>query len=88
MNATNATSGAPAIEPVLPSRDHEPAPFPFGPLYPFPSRFATVGRGAAAGAGASPGHRMHYIDEGSGPVIVCLHGNPTWGFLFYRRVGQ
>ena len=88
MNATNATSGAPAIEPVLPSRDHEPAPFPFGPLYPFPSRFATVGRGAAAGAGASPGHRMHYIDEGRGPVIVCLHGNPTWGFLFRNLIAS
>lgn len=28
---------------------------------------------------------MHYIDEGSGPVVLCLHGNPTWCFL-YRNV--
>jgi acyl-CoA synthetase (AMP-forming)/AMP-acid ligase II/pimeloyl-ACP methyl ester carboxylesterase len=28
---------------------------------------------------------MHYIDEGSGPVILSLHGNPTWSFL-YRNV--
>ena len=31
------------------------------------------------------GHRMHYVDEGSGPVIVLLHGNPTWSF-FYRHL--
>jgi acyl-CoA synthetase (AMP-forming)/AMP-acid ligase II/pimeloyl-ACP methyl ester carboxylesterase len=59
--------------------------FPFGPLYPFPSRFATVGR---TGAGASQGHRMHYVDEGSGPVVVCLHGNPTWGFQFRNLIAS
>ena len=61
--------------------------FAFGPLYPFPSRFATVGR-TGAGAGASQGHRMHYVDEGSGPVVVCLHGNPTWGFLFRNLIAS
>jgi cis-3-alkyl-4-acyloxetan-2-one decarboxylase len=25
------------------------------------------------------GFRMHYVDEGDGPVILCLHGEPTWG---------
>jgi acyl-CoA synthetase (AMP-forming)/AMP-acid ligase II/pimeloyl-ACP methyl ester carboxylesterase len=43
-------------------------------LLPFQSRFVTVA-----------GHRMHYIDEGSGLVVLCLHGNPTWSFL-YRNV--
>ncbi|MFO0424095.1 MAG: alpha/beta fold hydrolase, partial [Planctomycetia bacterium] len=71
-------SGHPAI-------DHAPLPYPFGPSYPFASRFATVGRGAA---GAPQGHRMHYIDEGSGPVVVCLHGNPTWGFLFRNLIAS
>lgn len=28
---------------------------------------------------------MHYVDEGTGPVVLCLHGNPTWCFL-YRNV--
>ena len=28
---------------------------------------------------------MHYIDEGEGPVVLMLHGNPTWSFL-YRNV--
>lgn len=31
------------------------------------------------------GYRMHYVDEGRGPVVVMLHGNPTWSF-FFRRV--
>ncbi|MFD0678621.1 MULTISPECIES: alpha/beta fold hydrolase [unclassified Paenibacillus] len=30
------------------------------------------------------GH-IHYIDEGQGPTILLLHGNPTWSYL-YRNV--
>ncbi|HEU5361713.1 MAG TPA: haloalkane dehalogenase [Gaiellaceae bacterium] len=29
--------------------------------------------------------RMHYVDEGSGPPVLLLHGEPTWSFL-YRKV--
>jgi haloalkane dehalogenase len=43
-------------------------------LFPFESRFAE-----AAGA------RVHYVDEGAGPPLLMLHGNPTWSFL-YRDV--
>ncbi len=28
------------------------------------------------------GCRVHYIDEGTGPVLLLLHGNPTWSFLY------
>lgn len=66
-----------------PSIDSD-APSPYGPLYPFRSRFVMVGRGTATGG--PQGHRMHYLDEGSGPVVVCLHGNPTWGFLFRNLI--
>lgn len=33
------------------------------------------------------GLRMHYLDEGprDAPVFLCLHGEPTWGYL-YRRM--
>jgi len=31
------------------------------------------------------GVRMHYLDEGRGPVVLMLHGNPTWSF-YYRRL--
>jgi haloalkane dehalogenase len=43
-------------------------------LYPFTSRWFDSSRG-----------RVHYIDEGRGPVIVFFHGNPTWSFL-YRNI--
>ncbi|MBS9532090.1 alpha/beta fold hydrolase [Mycobacterium sp. M1] len=43
-------------------------------LFPFQSRFITV-----------DGHTIHYIDEGSGPTLLFLHGNPTWSFD-YRDV--
>ncbi|TKB27751.1 alpha/beta fold hydrolase [Desulfopila sp. IMCC35006] len=29
---------------------------------------------------------MHYIDEGSGPVIVMVHGNPTWSYYFRHLI--
>lgn len=32
------------------------------------------------------GFRMHYLDEGSGDPIVCLHGEPTWGYLYRRFI--
>jgi len=28
------------------------------------------------------GHRCHYVDEGSGPVLLMVHGNPTWSFYW------
>jgi cis-3-alkyl-4-acyloxetan-2-one decarboxylase len=30
----------------------------------------------------APGFRMHYVDEGEGDPIVCLHGEPTWAYLY------
>jgi haloalkane dehalogenase len=32
------------------------------------------------------GFRMHYVDEGRGEPIVCLHGEPTWGYLYRRFI--
>ena len=43
-------------------------------LYPFQSHWHPYQDGC-----------IHYLDEGSGPVVVCLHGNPTWSFL-YRNI--
>ncbi|MUL45870.1 alpha/beta fold hydrolase [Mycobacterium sp. CBMA293] len=40
-------------------------------LFPFESHFVEI-----------DGHTVHYIDEGSGPTLLFLHGNPTWSFLF------
>ena len=30
--------------------------------------------------------RMHYIDEGSGEIILALHGEPTWSYLYRKFV--
>ena len=33
------------------------------------------------------GQRLAYLDEGEGPVLVMVHGNPSWSYL-YRRLVQ
>ncbi len=43
-------------------------------LFPFDSRYVDI-----------DGHRVHYVDEGRGPTLLLLHGNPTWSFA-YRDV--
>jgi haloalkane dehalogenase len=32
------------------------------------------------------GMRMHYLDEGAGDPVLCLHGEPTWSFLYRKMV--
>ena len=43
-------------------------------LFPFESRFVELS-----------GNVVHYVDEGEGPILLMLHGNPTWSFV-YRNV--
>ena len=31
------------------------------------------------------GNAMAYVDEGAGPPVVLVHGNPTWSF-YYRSL--
>jgi cis-3-alkyl-4-acyloxetan-2-one decarboxylase len=31
------------------------------------------------------GLRLHFLDEGTGPPVVMLHGNPTWSY-YYRNL--
>jgi haloalkane dehalogenase len=47
---------------------------PLGGLYPF-----HTGRLPLVGGALS------YVDEGTGPPVVMVHGNPTWSF-YYRRL--
>lgn len=32
------------------------------------------------------GVRAHYIDEGDGETILCLHGEPTWSYLYRKMI--
>jgi haloalkane dehalogenase len=50
------------------------------PGYDFEPHYVEV----ASGDGGSL--RMHYIDEGSGPVILLLHGEPSWCFLYRKMI--
>ncbi|MEW5851072.1 MAG: alpha/beta fold hydrolase [Myxococcota bacterium] len=45
--------------------------------YPFTSRFLDVGVG-----------RMHYVDEGSGDVLLMVHGTPSWSFEFRQLIAD
>src|SRR3972149_3800851 len=45
------------------------------PLYPFQSHEIHLN-----------GLRYHYLDEGSGPVLLLVHGNPTWSFMWREIV--
>jgi haloalkane dehalogenase len=50
---------------------HKPPFHPDRRLFPFDSKWYESRVGP-----------VHYIDEGSGPPILFLHGNPTWSFLY------
>jgi haloalkane dehalogenase len=32
------------------------------------------------------GLRMHYLDEGQGNPVLCLHGEPTWSYLYRKMI--
>lgn len=32
------------------------------------------------------GMRIHYIDEGKGDPVLCLHGEPTWSYLYRKMI--
>jgi haloalkane dehalogenase len=38
-------------------------------LYPFQDHWAEIG-----------GHTVHYVDDGDGPPLLLLNGNPSWSF--------
>ncbi|MCB0219338.1 MAG: alpha/beta fold hydrolase, partial [Chrysiogenetes bacterium] len=33
-----------------------------------------------------PEGRIHYIDVGSGPTLLMVHGNPTWSYLYRHMI--
>ena len=45
-------------------------------LFPFENHFLTT----------SNGSEVHYVDEGQGPVILMMHGNPAWSFLYRKMI--
>jgi pimeloyl-ACP methyl ester carboxylesterase len=47
----------------------------FGGTWPFAPRYFD-----------GNGFRMHFVNEGEGEPIICLHGEPTWGYLYRRFI--
>jgi haloalkane dehalogenase len=43
--------------------------------YPFASRYLE-----------RPNGLLHYLDEGKGPTVCLLHGNPTWSFMWREPI--
>lgn len=60
------------------SFEHAPAiPDWLAEQYPYTRR---VFRNGALG--------LHFVDEGSGPVVLLQHGNPTWSYLWRRVISR
>ena len=51
----------------------------FNGSWPFKPRFSIAS-----------GFKQHYIDEGvsDGQVVLCLHGEPTWGYLYRNFIPE
>jgi len=45
------------------------------PGYPFESHYVEI-----------EGMRVHYVDEGQGPPVLMLHGEPTWSYLYRKMI--
>lgn len=43
--------------------------------YPFEDKYMEI-----------DGQRIHYIDEGEGPVIWMMHGMPTWSYVYRKMI--
>jgi haloalkane dehalogenase len=53
--------------------------------YPFTSRYISLSPPGGERGGAR-GPRLHYIDEGTGPTILFVHGTPTWSFEYRHLI--
>jgi haloalkane dehalogenase len=67
-------------EPGIGNTDHFPSPDSRLPIPDFVKTYPFVGNFLDVGAA-----RMHYLDEGAGPPVFLVHGNPTWSY-FYRNL--
>jgi len=45
------------------------------PEFPYPPHYLEI-----------EGVRIHYLDQGQGEVVLCLHGEPSWSFLYRKMI--
>jgi haloalkane dehalogenase len=48
--------------------------------YPYTPHYVEVD------AGDGTRLRVHYLDEGRGQIILCLHGQPSWSYLYRKMI--
>lgn len=48
--------------------------------YPFTPNYINVDDGEGGEI------RIHYVDEGQGELILCMHGQPTWSYLYRKMI--
>ncbi|MEM8547353.1 MAG: haloalkane dehalogenase [Pseudomonadota bacterium] len=58
----------------------EDARFENLPGYPFSPHYVEVDDGDGGTV------RMHYVDEGEGDLVLCLHGQPSWSYLYRKMI--
>ncbi len=46
------------------------------PDYPFSANYLDVGNQL----------QMHYVDEGEGDIVLLLHGEPSWSYLYRKMI--
>ena len=51
----------------------------FKGTWPFPAKFSNAS-----------GFKQHFIDVGqsNGEVLLCLHGEPTWGYVYRKMIPE
>src|SRR6266566_4326176 len=59
----------------MPVVRHIPERFTALPEFPYAPCFVEIN-----------GLKVHYIDVGAGETILCLHGEPTWSFLYRKMI--
>ena len=47
------------------------------PGYPYEPNYREVG-----------GLRLHHLDEGEGPAVLCFHGEPSWSYLYRHMLDR
>jgi len=52
-----------------------PERFAHLPEFPYSPRFVEISN-----------CRIHHVDEGKGDTILCLHGEPSWSFLYRKMI--
>lgn len=48
--------------------------------YPFEPHYVEIDAGDGAPL------RVHYLDEGQGELLFCLHGQPSWSYLYRKMI--